>query len=542
MDATARAFYSSHPIVAQGNVIVKQISDERGKGVVTTVAAKSGDLLFTEFPVLSLQQADSRRYLRACEFCLRCIGSLRDQWLRLLRVRREDRQRRRQHRAEVKSRGQQEEEDDEEEADDEDDAAIDEKEDSLPYSLPDPLPLTSPSSSQPCFDLSRYELAPVPCSAGCDDEYCSVECRDKAWRQYHSLLCPQRSFTKQQQQAHTDGKEEKGERKTDTQPKEQQHPLLSLYRFADESNEIFRLVVKLIATVLSSSALSASTGGRAAPSSPSSPAPSSPLFPFSLYQSSVWWDQVHPPSSFSPNSASRFRETLRSLCTEASLLIAPLFPLQSASSHPLHPLLFSPLAIARLVSIFETNQLSLFAPSPLPTYLAFFHSLPPALQDSVRSAFPAPVFSHTNAISSLRVEGSGLFPIGCCLNHSCRPSCLLVKRDHEREEEGFVDLDSSMSVMCVRAVAVGEEVTLSYVDEGEGEDAMSWRERAEVLRDYGIVCSCERCEEEKEAEERGDTAGATASEEEELENQYEDDDNEDGDDNEDADEEDEDDA
>ena len=532
MNTAALAFYTALPIIAEGNVTVKYINEVRGRGLFTTVAASSGDLLFTEQPVLSLQHLGNRRYLRACEFCLRSIGTLRDQWLRALTARRADKRRRRRHRDHPDDASSDSPASDEDDSDDE--AlwwAADEK-DPSPYTLPDPLPLTAPSPSlppsAPLFDVSRYDVTPIPCAHGCDDLYCSASCRDRAWRQYHALLCPRQSFAPLQALPSS----------SPSTP-----ALLRFLRFAEETNEIFVLVAKLIATVISAPP-GTEGGGEGGGGGGGG---GSPLWPFSLFQSSVWWEQVHPPSSLSPMSALRFRSTLQTMCKDCLALLLPLFPDHAPPSASPHAALFTPLSIAHVVSIFETNQLSLFAPSPLPTYLAFYHSLPPALSAVVKASLSPLTFAHTNAVSSLRIEGTGLFWVACVMNHDCDGAVRMVKRDHEREEDGFVDLDGRMSAMCVRAVGVGEEVCVSYVEEeggvGVGREggAMGWRERAEVLRDYGIVCTCARCEREKrEEEERGE--GDSDEEEEEL-NQFEDDDNvEDAEDAEDEDEDEDDDA
>ena len=445
-------------------------------------AAEAGDLLLAERPVLGLQHAGNRRWMRACEHCLRSIGSVREQWMRLMEERRRKRIRR-QKKQHADSNGHthdhdeddddDEEEEEEEETDDDDEEEDDEEEERLlddekadaSYELPDPLPFTSPSSS-PRFNIERYDVIPVRC-ANCDDEYCSIECRDAAWQQYHNLLCPRVSFA--QSKASKDGgsaeKEEKEkERGTPSVDDSNLHPLQRLYEFADENNEIFRLVTKLIATVISSHTA-------ADPTSATPPT----LFPFSLFASSVWWQQVSPPSDLSPVSASRFQSTLQSMCAEALALIQPVFPSYSQPSSPFAFLFTLPM-IGRLVSIFESNQLSLFAPSPVDTYIAFLLALPPAHMAQFKEAVTRPCIRATNAVSSKRIEGVGLFTLLCCINHSCIPNCRLVKRDHEREQDGFVDLDHTMAAMATRHIADGEELTINYVG-GRRRYWSGWRGR-----------------------------------------------------------------
>ena len=213
------------------------------------------------------------------------------------------------------------------------------------------------------------------------------------------------------------------------------------------------------------------------------------------------------------------------MCAEALTLIQAVFPNHSQPTSSFAFLFTLPM-IGRLVSIFESNQLSLFAPSPVDTYIAFLLSLPPAQLDEFKQSVTPAVYRATNAVSSKRVEGVGLFTLLCCINHSCAPNCRLVKRDHEREQDGFVDLDCTMAAMATRRIEDGHELTINYVEDSEpagveGGERMTWRERAVALLDYGIVCDCERCEEERRREEEG----SDDSEDEAELQQFEDDDN-----------------
>lgn len=46
--------------------------------------------------------------------------------------------------------------------------------------------------------------------------------------------------------------------------------------------------------------------------------------------------------------------------------------------------------------------------------------------------------------------------------------------------------------MAVRSIQRGEEVFITYIDA-----TMSLEERNAALRDYGFVCTCELCEDER---------------------------------------------
>ena len=75
-------------------------------------------------------------------------------------------------------------------------------------------------------------------------------------------------------------------------------------------------------------------------------------------------------------------------------------------------------------------------------------------------------------------RGAAVFPLASGLNHSCAPNC----------EVAFAE-DNSVFVVTTRAVALGEELTISYIDANGADD-----ERREELREtYGFECACARC-------------------------------------------------
>ena len=64
-------------------------------------------------------------------------------------------------------------------------------------------------------------------------------------------------------------------------------------------------------------------------------------------------------------------------------------------------------------------------------------------------------------------------------NHSCAPNC----------EVAFAE-DNAVFVVTTRAVALGEELTISYVDASGTDD----ERREELQETYGFECRCARCE------------------------------------------------
>ena len=63
--------------------------------------------------------------------------------------------------------------------------------------------------------------------------------------------------------------------------------------------------------------------------------------------------------------------------------------------------------------------------------------------------------------------------------------------------QGEGDIDGAAVLTAKGAIRVGDEITISYIDE---DDALADRE--EALRDYGFTCQCARCRTERSAEQK----------------------------------------
>ncbi|CAM9191439.1 unnamed protein product [Ectocarpus sp. 4 AP-2014] len=102
------------------------------------------------------------------------------------------------------------------------------------------------------------------------------------------------------------------------------------------------------------------------------------------------------------------------------------------------------------------------------------------------------------------LDGTALYPLICCMNHSCRPNCLVRYPGRRREKKATVDPEKAAVAGAASAdplvaelvllddVPAGGELTQSYVTR-----EMGLVERREALEDYGFFCTCPRCLEEE---------------------------------------------
>ena len=77
----------------------------------------------------------------------------------------------------------------------------------------------------------------------------------------------------------------------------------------------------------------------------------------------------------------------------------------------------------------------------------------------------------------LDCDGSGLFHLQSSCNHACRPSA----------EATFPDKCSALTLVALSAIAIGHEVTISYIDVDLGEGGWStWERGVGVLGRGGV--------------------------------------------------------
>ncbi|KAF7468292.1 Hypothetical predicted protein [Marmota monax] len=113
----------------------------------------------------------------------------------------------------------------------------------------------------------------------------------------------------------------------------------------------------------------------------------------------------------------------------------------------------------------------------------------------------------------LNCEGSGLFVLQSCCNHSCVPNA----------ETSFPENNFLLHVTALEDIKPGEEICISYLDCCQRE--RSRHSRHKILREnYLFVCSCPKClaeadepnvtsEEEEEEEEEGEPEDAELGDE-----------------------------
>ena len=123
------------------------------------------------------------------------------------------------------------------------------------------------------------------------------------------------------------------------------------------------------------------------------------------------------------------------------------------------------------------------SPSPLQEYIEAVEDLPDA--DTARAqATMGSAVSNLGA-DELCVEGTAFYAIQSCINHSCQPNAHAFRSED--------DLNSFAVIVATQDIPIGEEVTISYIDE-----SLPYGQRQEALQDYGFLCCCPLCQQQQQ--------------------------------------------
>ncbi|XP_060189067.1 histone-lysine N-methyltransferase ATXR2 isoform X1 [Lycium barbarum] len=305
----------------------------------------------------------------------------------------------------------------------------------------------------------KFSLPPVvPCPGGCKENYyCSNSCAEADWESFHSLLCTG-----------------EGSKSLSTKA------LQKFIEHANDTNDIFLLAAKVISfTVLRYRKLKESRhegkGKQVISESIDFSLLGEAWKPVAMGYKRRWWDCIALPDDVDSDEAS-FRRQIKELAfTSLQLLKAAIFDVECKP-------LFSLEIYGNIIGMFELNNLDLVVESPVEDYFLCIDDLPLSEKGEAEQT-TKPILDALGDDYSICCEGTAFFPLQSCMNHSCRPNAKAFKREEDR--------DGQATIIALRPIAKGEEITISYIDED-----LPFEERQASLADYGFRCGCSKCLEE----------------------------------------------
>ncbi len=469
---------------APENTLVRP-SSLHGDGVLSTVSVpKKDEILFEEAPLLFIQSLINRKDNIICAGCHTFVGSLSMQLDVLCgSVSRQD------------------------------------QEDLDNHST------SSMVSGNPGVGLGTFSgnqlLSPVVlCSHKCGEVYCSAVCGAQHWNRGHCLLC--------------------------TGDAEQDDPIVQFKVHAVSSNEIFLLVADVFAAVCTAVESLQSEVSRSAEL-----ATDLIQKTFGSYVREQWWDAAIAPPGSDPI---RLRESLKQLVKESYAMLAAALRLEARGlNHVLTEEFMS-----RTIGMFEQNNVGVSVQSPLQAFatsllpghpsVSHFAGAAQMIADALdkeneeeedgdwedmdednesnmeeeveceeeggdegmycmavgeastldtadqRMLTDDPAFNNLQSIFSHAgqdnifppVDGAAFYKKICKINHSCEPN---VRVKYACYGKG---IGIRAQMVSLRPIAEGEELLQSYIDQN-----MPFEKRQLALRDYGFVCACRKCQEQR---------------------------------------------
>ncbi|KAG8364631.1 hypothetical protein BUALT_Bualt18G0017500 [Buddleja alternifolia] len=333
-----------------------------------------------------------------------------------------------------------------------------------------------------------------PCQGGCGEAYyCSKSCAEADWDSFHSLLCIGNGSSSPNTEAlskfmqHANGKAVINYLPIwITIPRcTLSLSLISMLPFSTlaETNDIFILAAKVISyTILRYRKFKAAhkrwgkhtQGGNCF---------------FLCYwrhgsrcrwdteKNGRWWDCIALPEDVDSCDETEFRMQIKDLAFESlQLLKEAIYDKECAP-------LFSLDIYGHIIGMFELNNLDLVVASPVEDYFLYIDDLPLS-QKKEAEKITKSCLDALGEDYSVSCEGTAFFPLQSCMNHSCIPNAKAFKREEDR--------DGQATILALRPIIKGEEITISYIDE-----ELPYEERQELLADYGFTCKCPRCSEEQ---------------------------------------------
>ncbi|XP_033099327.1 SET and MYND domain-containing protein 5-like isoform X2 [Anneissia japonica] len=298
-----------------------------------------------------------------------------------------------------------------------------------------------------CCEVNPHNHVECP---QCLVAYCSKECRTQAWEQYHQVLC------------------------VSQHPPDPEHPLVMLQEiwrnmhFPPETTSIM-LLAKMIA---------------------------------SIKQAKDKEKVIKKFNNFCRATVNEERELVHKLMGQRfqDQFDTLLGVFTSALQEDTVAQWFTPEGIRSLFALVGTNGQGV-GTSSLSVYVRNCDNL--TLEEDEAQALDSYIDQlyvdiEKESGTFLNCEGSALYSLQSCCNHSCDPNA----------EVQFLENNSVLSLVALKDISEGEEITICYLDECSRQ--RSRHSRQNILKsNYLFVCDCSKCQQQC------DDPDQTSSEEEE---------------------------
>ena len=385
-DEDAASYYDSLLLPnnpGHGDVTVAPSGTYRGRGLFAARDFTEGERVLREPPRVGIQQEHNRCDALVCAECFRYVGSIERQIAtRLLHDSHSDA------------------------CEGVVDRRVLEELQSGVKSLPDSRDFPMPE----CFE----------CHGGCDrNVYCSDACTSNAWSRHERHLCV----------GPVGG--ERGLAAT------------AFVNHAKETNDIFPLAARVLLETAHRAELNRFAAVAKAKASNNGSAEIEPEIdvdaclndawrPYAVAHKGIWWEEVSRPADVAAGAAEvEFRNSMKEIAAESLDLLRKILAHSDPAMHARYPGLFTIDVYARVIGMFELNNLEIAVASHVEDY--FLAMDDKYADDSPERKVTGPLLDALDVGYCTPCEGTGFFALQSCVNSDCDPNVTPLKDDDDRD-------------------------------------------------------------------------------------------------------------
>ena len=145
----------------------------------------------------------------------------------------------------------------------------------------------------------------------------------------------------------------------------------------------------------------------------------------------VWWETVAKPADVAAGKGEdEFRGSMRDIAVESLGLLRATVALSDANLIDRYPGLFTIEVYARVIGMFELNNLEIAVASPVEDYFSADETFP---EDSPERLVTGPLLDALDVGYCTPCEGTGFFALQSCVNSDCDPNVTPLKDDGDRD-------------------------------------------------------------------------------------------------------------
>ena len=154
--------------------------------------------------------------------------------------------------------------------------------------------------------------------------------------------------------------------------------------------------------------------------------------PYAVAHKGIWWEEVSRPADVAAGAAEvEFRNSMKEIAAESLDLLRKVLAHSDPAMHARYPGLFTIDVYARVIGMFELNNLEIAVASHVEDY--FLAMDDKYADDSPERKVTGPLLDALDVGYCTPCEGTGFFALQSCVNSDCDPNVTPLKDDDDRD-------------------------------------------------------------------------------------------------------------